>query len=82
MKTGRKVLLFFFLSFKLANNIPLDSSSNKHVTLKDNCFTFTAPDETIDKKHQSEKREKGAGGRELITRAHSVLLKECFLDRR
>lgn len=76
------LLSFFVLSFKEANNIPLDSSPNKHITLKDNCFAFTAPDETIDKKHQSEEGEKGAGGRELITRAHSVLLKECFLDRR
>lgn len=72
---------FVIFSFKQANNIPLDSSSNKHIRLKDNCFTFTALDETIDKKHQSEKRERGAGGRELITRARSVLLKECFLDR-
>lgn len=81
-KASWVLLLFFLLSFKGANNIPLDSSPNKHITLKDNCFAFTAPAETIDKKHQSEEGEKGAGGRELITRAHSVLLKECFLDRR
>lgn len=61
MKAGGKVGYVIFPSFSFINNIALDSSSSKHITLKDNCFTFTAPNKTIDKKHVRKARERSWG---------------------